>query len=137
LARQLLVDQRLRSGCPLPSLRALTHGVGFALRMAAAAGRAWRDPDTARERFEEAAHETLRLLDAALGAAEPDDPWATLQAVVEAVPRLNDFFPEVLLPKGFSLVLASLVPFFGILQRQARRAAQALGELPSRICPWR
>lgn len=128
LARQLLDDPRLGPGRALPPVRALIHGVGFALRMAAAAVRAWRDPDTARQRFEEAVQEALGLLDAALDAAEPDDPWATLQAVVEAVPRLNDFFPEVLLPKGFSLVLAGLVPFFGILQRQARRAAQALSE---------
>ena len=47
--------------------------------------------------------------------------------MVEAARRLTRLFPEVLLPKGFSLVLASSI-CLGILQRQARRAPRVLGE---------
>ncbi len=72
--------------------------------------------------------EALRPLDDALAAAKAGDPWTGLQTVVGAVPRLNRFFPAVLLAKGFSLVLAEWVPFFGILQRQSRRVARAPGE---------
>lgn len=128
LVRQLLDDPRMCPGRLLLPPRVLVHIASFALRMLAAVLQAWRDPEAARRRFEEAVQEALQPLDTALGAAAGGDPWAGLQAVVEAVPRMDRFFPEVMLPKGFTMVVAGWLPFFGVLQRQARRAAQALGD---------
>lgn len=127
LVRQLLDDPWIRSGAARPRARALLCGAGFAGRMVVAAAQAWRDPDTARRRFEAAAQKALQSVESAMAAAEAADPWTGLQAVVDATRRLNRLFPEVLLPKGFSLVLAGAT-CLGILQRQARRAARALGE---------
>ncbi len=128
LVRELLDDPRMYPGRVLLPPCVLIHIASFARRMVSAVLQAWRDPEAARRRFEEAVQEVLQPLDAALGTAVHGDPWAGLQAVLEAIRRMDRFFPEVMLPKGFSMVVAGWLPFFGVLQRQARHAAQALSD---------
>ncbi len=107
--------------------RMLLRAVRFVGEMLFRMMRAWRNPHAARERFEHEVQRRLQPLEKAFQMAE-QDPWQALQATVDAMPLLERFFPDVLLPHAFSMVLAGWLPFLGVLRPQAKKAAQALNQ---------
>jgi phosphohistidine swiveling domain-containing protein len=87
--------------------------------------RLWRAPERERERITRLMDETIRQ--AKIRSAVSGDTWFVLSQRLEILHEARTIFPEVAVPQGVTPIVASLVPFFGIMRRFSAQAAEASG----------
>jgi pyruvate,water dikinase len=133
---ELIEDPRLAPTGPTLRPATLRRIVRFVLPLLRRILRAWRDPDAARRQF-------TQSIDAALAestarAAGAGDLWADYARRLDLLISAGNFFPSLVIPQGLPVVIAGMVPFFGILQGFAEEATAAtqqpaLAQLPLSI----
>jgi len=129
LIRGLLDNPRLRPERTFLPPRYLGRALRFAGRALRTVLSSWRDPEAVRTRYQSLIREAEQDFDARLRRTmEATDPWQGLAAALDLLPAFVRVFPEVIIPWGFPLTMAGMLPFALILQREARRAARALND---------
>jgi len=122
----LLDDPRLavgRGGIRFSTFRRLA---GFFLPTMRRVIMLWRNPERERERITRLLDETARQ--AKTHSAVTGDLRDTLAGRLELLHNARNIFPDVLIPQGITPIVASMVPFFGIMRRFSEQAAEASGD---------
>ena len=123
---ELVHDPRLApKGLPL-RLSTLRRLLRFVLPKAWRIGQIWRNPDGERKAI-------LRMMDDEVAKAErglqpTGDLWTDYVRALDTLASARRLFPDFVIPHGMTAVVASMVPFFGIMQRFARQAARSTGQ---------
>ena len=122
----VILDPRLQPKGRGVTLDAARELLGFALPMAGRIAKAWRHPDAERLRI-------TKLMDATVAAtatrlAPTGDLWEDYARRLQALLDARDLFPAMVIPNGVAVVIAGMIPFFGILQRFAQEAARVTGQ---------
>ncbi len=122
----LLDDPRLavgRGGIRFSTFRRLA---GFFLPTMIRVIKLWRSPERERERITRLMDETV--LQAKTLSAVTGDTQELLAHRLEILHSARDIFPDFAIPQGLTPIVASMVPFFGIMRRFSEQAAEALGD---------
>ncbi len=123
--KELVNDPRLapgQRGLRLATLRRLLH---FALPTLRRLLQVWRDPQAAR-RF------VVKLMDEIVADTELRQPssgelWEDFNQRLALLDEARSIFPDVVIPHGVTVVVAGMIPFFGIMTRFAEQAARLTG----------
>jgi phosphohistidine swiveling domain-containing protein len=107
------------------SFGALRRLLGFALPMAWRIRRAWRDPERARMKLTLALD--AEIAGATLHSAGGDAMWEDFAHRLQTIDRVKQLSGSLVPPHVLPVVVAGMIPFFGILQRFAPEAAKASG----------
>ena len=130
---ELVDDPRLapqRSGISPNALRRI---LGFALPMAGRVRRAWQQPAAERARVTTLMDEIVAAT--ASRVAAKGDLWGDYALRLQVLLDARNLFPDVVIPNGVAVVVAGMIPFFGILQRFAREAARVTGDPAVALLP--
>lgn len=122
---EVVEDPRMTPARGGISFDALWRLLGFALPLAWRIRGAWRDPAGTRLRLTHA-------LDAEVAGAEmrnaaTGEMWRDFAGRLKMVDRAQQLFSDLVIPRALPVVVAGMMPFFGILQRFAPEAAKASG----------
>ncbi len=101
--------------------------------MAGRVRRAWQHPDAERARVTALMDDIVATT--AQQLAPTGDLWRDFARRVQALLDARDLFPDVVIPNGLAVVVAGMIPFFGILQRFAREAARVTGDPAVALLP--
>ncbi len=121
----LLDDPRLavgRGGIRFSTFRRLA---GFLLPSMRRVIRLWRAPERERERVTRLMEEMV--LQTKTRSAVTGDTQELLAHRLEILHSAHNIFPDVVIPQGITPIVASMVPFFGIMRRFGAQAAEASG----------
>ena len=121
----LLDDPRLAVGRRGIRLSTFRRFVGFLLPSLRRVIGFWRNPERGRERVTRLMDETV--LQAKTRSEVTGDTQEVLAQRLKILHSARDIFPDVAIPQGFTPIVASMVPFFGIMRRFSEQAAEALG----------
>jgi pyruvate,water dikinase len=106
-------------------LAALRRLLGFALPIAWRIRRAWRDPAQARLQLNLALD--AEIAGATLHSAGVGAMWEDFTRRLETIDRVRQLAGSLVPTRALPVVIAGMIPFFGILQRFAPQAAKASG----------
>ena len=120
---EIVDDPRLAPSGPLIRPDSLRRILTFALPNVARIVRIWRDPRAARRRLAQDMDEALVRAEAM--AAPTGDLWIDYRHQIELIRGGSKLFPDLVIPKGVTAVVAGMAPFFGVLQRFAEQVAAA------------
>jgi pyruvate,water dikinase len=123
----LLDDPRLavdRGGIRFSTFRRLA---GFLLPSMRRVIRLWWTPEQGRERVTRLLDETV--LQAKTHSAVTGDTQEVLAQRLEILHDAGNIFSDVVIPQGITPIVASMVPFFGIMRRFSAQAAEASGNI--------
>ncbi len=105
-----------------PKLRTIANLLKFAIPFWGRIFRYWSDPENGAKYFFST---TDKIIEKAVLRGQPtDNIWTDLKTSITLWHEARYIFPETAVPIGVSAVVASMVPFFGILQRFSK----AVGE---------
>lgn len=124
--RELIEDPRLAPDSNRLSDAELRRAAGFVLPLLRRILQVWRDPDAERRYVQQLT--AAELATTATALRPTGDLWTDYDRLLDVLLAARDLFPDVVIPYGASLVIAGMIPFFGILQRFATQAAQAAGQ---------
>jgi pyruvate,water dikinase len=122
----LLDDPRLavgRGGIRFSTFRRLAR---FLLPSMSRVFRLWLTPEQGRGRGTRLMDETV--LQAKTHSAVTGDTQELLAHRLEILHSARDIFPDFAIPQGLTPIVASMVPFFGIMRRFSEQAAESLGD---------
>jgi pyruvate,water dikinase len=122
----LLDDPRLavgRGGIRFSTFRRLAR---FLLPSMSRVFRLWLTPEQGRGRGTRLMDETV--LQAKTHSAVTGDTQELLAHRLEILHSARDIFPDFAIPQGLTPIVASMVPFFGIMRRFSEQAAETLGD---------
>ncbi len=105
-----------------PKLRTIVNLVKFAIPFWGRIFRYWRNPETGADYFFNIVDQTITK--AAERSQPTGDIWADFKTSIALWHEARYIFPNLAVPEGVSAVVASMVPFMGILQRFSK----AVGE---------
>jgi len=130
---ELVDDPRLlsqRTGIGLDGLRTI---LGFALPMAGRVQRAWQQPAAERARVTALMDDIVASTERRVAAS--GDLWGDYARRLQVLLDARDLFPDVVIPNGVAVVMAGMIPFFGVLQRFAGEAARVTGDPAVALLP--
>jgi phosphohistidine swiveling domain-containing protein len=122
----IIEDPRLAPTGPVLQPDTLRRILGFALPLLRRIVCNWRNPDGARRQFTQQIDAVLAQ--SAARSAAVGDLWPDYERRLDLLLSITDLFPGLILPQGLPLVVAGMIPFFGILQGFAEAAAAASGQ---------
>ncbi len=121
----LLDDPRLAVGRGGIRFSTFWRLAGFLLPSMMRVFRLWLTPEQGRERVTRLLDETV--LQTKTRSAATGDTQEVLAQRLEILHSARDIFPDVAIPQGVTPIVASMVPFFGIMRRFGTQAAEASG----------
>ncbi len=124
--RELVKDPRFIPTSSRLSAGEVQRAAGFVLPMLRRIVTVWRNPDAERVHVEQLTAAKLAETAAALRPA--GDLWLDYEQLLEVLLAAHDLFPDLVIPYGAFLVVAGMIPFFGILQRFASQVAKTTGQ---------
>ena len=124
--QELIKDPRLTPGHQRPSLKSIRRMAGFMLPFLARVIRILRDPNSRRKEVVEAFEGKIAETQAAQTSS--GEMWTDFARRLEMLHDARNLFSDFVIPVGVPPVVAGMAPFFGILERFSREAADATGD---------
>ena len=124
--QEVIEDPRLAPSGPALSVDTVRRLLRFVVPAARNISHAWRNPEKTRQQFMTVTDETVAETTAQ--TMPTGDLWVDYARRLDLVRSASNLFPDLIIPIGAPIVIAGMIPFFGILQRFAREAATAAAQ---------
>ncbi len=127
IIQKLIKESRLTPDSLRLNLISLYRLVSFIIPFIARVIRTLRNPEGARREVNQTFDEIVAETQAAQTAS--GGLWVDFDRRMALLHNAKNLFSDVVIPRGVPLVVAAMVPFFGILERFSHEVAETTGDL--------